>query len=304
MAERITWQATEAGRLDKVVADGIDSVTRSYVQTLISAGNVSVDQTVQTKNGFAVRVGQTLTVFLPDPVTVSSEGEDIPIDIVYEDEDMMVINKQQGLVVHPSPSTPSGTLVNALMFIRQRFSTINGVVRPGIVHRIDKNTSGLLVVAKNDRAHLSLAEQIATKTATRCYLALVDGNIKQDSGTICQPIGRHPKERKQMAVVPTGRVAITHFRVEERFGDYTLVHFQLETGRTHQIRVHSRFINHPVVGDDVYGGSNKFALSGQLLHAYQLSLNQPSTGERLTFTAPLPDYFQAVLVKLRAKANR
>ncbi len=296
--ERISFVVKNAGRLDGVIVSEMEEVTRSFVQNLIEKGLVSVGGKVVGKSGYAVKVGDTIDVVVPDPVGLSVEPEDIPIEIVYEDEDMIVVNKQQGLVVHPSVGTPSGTLVNALLHHQHTFSSINGVVRPGIVHRLDKNTSGLLVVAKNDKAHLSLAEQIATKEAKRYYIALVDGNVKEDEGIVEQPIGRNPKDRKQMAVVADGKSATTLYKVLARYGAYTLCEFELKTGRTHQIRVHAKYIHHPVVGDDVYGGSNKFGLCGQLLHAFRLVLRQPTTGETLTFEAPLPDYFQAVLDKL------
>lgn len=285
-------------RLDAAIVGELEEVTRSFVQNLIGKGLVTVNGVVQSKNGYALKLGDQVDVCIPDPVGLSVEPEDIPIQIVYEDEDMMVVNKQQGLVVHPSVGTPSGTLVNALLNLGDHFSSINGVVRPGIVHRLDKNTSGLLVVAKNDKAHLSLAEQIATKEAKRYYMALVDGNVKEDEGVIDAPIGRNPKDRKQMAVVQDGKNAVTHYKVVKRYGAYTLCEFELKTGRTHQIRVHAKYIHHPVVGDDVYGGSNKFGLLGQLLHAFRLVLRQPTTGEMMIFEAPLPDYFQAVLDKL------
>ena len=289
-------------RLDTSIAEAIEETTRSYAQKLIAKGNVSVNGRVVTKSGYALAAGDTVCVRYESPVTLSVAAEDIPIEIVYEDDDMLVVNKQQGLVVHPSVGTPSGTLVNALMNVRDKFSSINGVVRPGIVHRLDKNTSGLLVVAKNDRAHLSLAAQIATKEAKRFYMALVDGNVKEDEGIIDAPIGRNPKDRKQMAVVDGARNATTLWQVVERFGQYTLVRFELKTGRTHQIRVHAKYMRHPVVGDDVYGGSNKFGLSGQLLTAYRLELRQPTTQEPLAFEVPLPDYFTRVLNILRAHA--
>ena len=304
MTDAVTFVSEDGGRLDAVVAAGVDGVTRSFAQKLIERGNVTVGGNVILKNGYAVSVGDVVCVRMEEPTTLSCAPEDIPVDIVYEDDDMLVVNKQQGLVVHPSVGTPSGTLVNALMNVRDRFSGINGVVRPGIVHRLDKNTSGLLVVAKNDRAHLALAEQIATKTAKRFYLALVDGNVKEDTGRVDAPIGRNPKERKQMAVVADGRPATTLYTVVERFGQYTLMRFELKTGRTHQIRVHAKYIHHPVVGDDVYGGSNKFGLNGQLLHAYRLELVQPTTGQPVVLEAPLPDYFEAVLARLRAQANK
>ncbi|MBQ4444040.1 MAG: RluA family pseudouridine synthase [Clostridia bacterium] len=299
MADLVVFVVDSPARLDAAVAASVEDVTRSLAQKLIGMGNVSVNGKVVTKNGYALSAKDSVAVQTVDPVELSVAPEDIPIDIVYEDADMIVVNKQQGLVVHPSVGTPSGTLVNALMNVRDRFSGINGVVRPGIVHRLDKNTSGLLVVAKNDKAHLSLAEQIATKEAKRFYMALVDGNIKEDEGVICEPIARNPKDRKQMAVVEGGREATTLYTVVERFGQYTLVKFELKTGRTHQIRVHAKYIHHPVVGDDVYGGSNKFGLAGQLLTAYRLELDQPTTGERLAFEIPLPPYFLDVLEKLR-----
>lgn len=299
MAQRISFVCDRSGRADVVICQALEDVTRSRVQGLIAGGNVCVNGTPINKNGLSLSAGDRVDVLLTDPVELSCKAEDIPITIVYEDDDMLVIDKQQGLVVHPSVGTPSGTLVNALMAVRDKLSSINGVVRPGIVHRLDKNTSGLLVVAKNDKAHLDLARQIATKEAQRYYIALVDGNIKQDTGIIEQPIGRNPKDRKQMAVVADGRYAKTEYTVLERFGQYTLVQFKLYTGRTHQIRVHAKYINHPVVGDDVYGGSNKFGVQGQLLHAFRLLLRQPTTGELLQFEAPLPDYFQQVLRQLR-----
>lgn len=299
MADLVVFVVDSPARLDAAVAAFVEDVTRSLAQKLIGMGNVSVNGKVVTKNGYALSAKDSVAVQTVDPVELSVAPEDIPLDIVYEDDDLLVVNKQQGLVVHPSVGTPSGTLVNALMNVRDRFSGINGVVRPGIVHRLDKNTSGLLVVAKNDKAHLSLAEQIATKEAKRFYMALVDGNIKEDEGVICQPIARNPKDRKQMAVVEGGRDATTLYTVVERFGQYTLVKFELKTGRTHQIRVHAKYIHHPVVGDDVYGGSNKFGLAGQLLTAYRLELDQPTTGERLAFEIPLPPYFLDVLEKLR-----
>lgn len=297
--EYVSFVNANAGcRLDAAVVGELEDVTRSFVQNLIRKGLVAVNGKPESKNGFCLKAGDTVDVTIPDPVGLSVEPEDIPIQIVYEDEDMIVVNKQQGLVVHPSVGTPSGTLVNALLNLRDHFSSINGVVRPGIVHRLDKNTSGLLVVAKNDKAHLSLAEQIATKAAKRYYIALLDGNLKEDEGVVNAPIGRSPKDRKQMAVVEGGKSAETKWKVLKRYGQYTLCEFELKTGRTHQIRVHAKYLHHPVVGDDVYGGSDKFGLSGQLLHAYKLVLTQPTTGERLTFEAPLPAYFEEVLTKL------
>ena len=238
---------------------------------------------------------------MEEPVQITAEPQNLPVEIVYQDGDIAVINKTQGMVTHPCAGTPDGTLVNALMYHIRDLSAINGVLRPGIVHRLDKDTSGLLVVAKNNAAHLSLAEQIEKKTAGRYYVALVCGNIKEDEGTIDAPIARSVRDRKKMAVDENGRRAVTHYKVRERFGDYTLVEFKLETGRTHQIRVHAKYINHPVVGDVTYGKKDSFGLNGQLLHAYKLTLTHPTTGERMTFEADLPDYFKRVLDKLRKK---
>jgi len=288
----------EGVRIDVFLARKFD-LTRSYVKQLCDEGLVFCQNKQVKKAGFCPNLNDVIKVELPEPKEISAKAEDIPLDIVYEDDDLLVINKPQGLVTHPSQGTPDGTLVNAIMFHSDRLSSINGDIRPGIVHRLDKNTSGLLVVAKTDKAHLSLSKQIETKTAVRQYVALVDGNIKEDEGKIEQPIGRNPKDRKLMAVVKDGRYALTYYKVLERFGKYTLVEYTLKTGRTHQIRVHSKFINHPVVGDVDYGGSNVFKLNGQLLHAFRLSFDHPITGERLTFEAPLPDYFQQVLSKLR-----
>ena len=289
-------------RLDKAVAEFFDlTVTRSAAQKLIKDGNVSVGNTVVSKPAYKLREGEEVNVKLPAPVLVTAEPENIPIDIVYQDSDILVVNKPQGLTVHPSETQPNHTLVNALMYHISDLSGINGVLRPGIVHRIDKNTSGLLVVAKNDKAHLSLSGQIAEKTACRRYIALVDRNIKEDGGTVNAPLSRDKNNRLRMAVATGGRYSVTHYKVAERFGDYTLLNLQLETGRTHQIRAHMKHILHPVTGDELYGGSNKFKLKGQLLHAYELTLTHPTTGETLTFNAPLPEYFEEVLRKLRNK---
>ena len=287
-------------RADVFIAESL-GVTRSFVKQLVEKGNVFVNNFPIKKCGVSLYVGDAVTVDMPDPVIISAEPEDLPIDIVYEDEQVIVVNKAQGMVTHPATGTPNGTLVNALMFHSDRLSSINGAIRPGIVHRLDKDTSGLIVIAKTDLAHHSLSEQISQKTATRQYIALLDGNIKNDDGVIEQPIGRNPKDRKLMAVVSDGRYAKTLYRVIKRYGVYTLVEYTLKTGRTHQIRVHSKYINHPVVGDSQYGGSNEFGLKGQLLHAFRLSFDHPTTGERLTFEADLPEYFRAVLDKLDKK---
>ena len=274
-------------RADVCLCGLLEGHTRSSVKKLFDGGLVSINGRL-AKASQSVAAGDGIVCTLPDPVPVSARPEDIPIDIVYEDDDIAVINKQQGLTVHAGNGNIDGTLVNALLFRLRNLSGVGGALRPGIVHRIDKNTSGLLVVAKNDAAHVGLAEQIAQKTCKRQYIALLEGNLKDDCGNITTYIGRHPADRVKMAVVPPGRgkIAITDYLVEQRSGGYTLCRFTLHTGRTHQIRVH-------------YGiKKQRFALNGQLLHACRLELTHPRTGERMEFTAPLPDYFVAVLKKL------
>lgn len=247
-----------------------------------------------------LREGDVVRLEIPDEKPLDLEPKDIPITIVYQDDDLAVVDKPQGLTVHAGSGTAGDTLVNALLYRLDKLSGINGTLRPGIVHRIDKNTSGLLVVAKNDRAHLSLSAQIADKTCRRVYVALLEGVLKEDEGRIETYLNRSDRDRTKIAVSSHGRLAVTHFCVLERFANYTLCEFRLETGRTHQIRVHAKHIGHPVVGDPEYGYKNqKFRLNGQLLHARELSFLHPSTGERMTFTAPLPDYFEAVLKKIR-----
>lgn len=286
-------------RIDVYLAEKL-GFTRSRIKNLIESGNVTYNGRTVDKCGVKLSKGEVI-VTVEEPVQVTAEPQNLPVEIVYQDGDIAVINKAQGMVTHPCAGTPDGTLVNALMYHIRDLSAINGVLRPGIVHRLDKDTSGLLVVAKNNAAHLSLAEQIEKKTAGRYYVALVCGNIKEDEGTIDAPIARSVRDRKKMAVDENGRRAVTHYKVRERFGDYTLVEFKLETGRTHQIRVHAKYINHPVVGDVTYGKKDSFGLNGQLLHAYKLTLTHPTTGERMTFEADLPDYFKCVLDKLRKK---
>lgn len=283
-------------RIDIFLAEAL-GFTRSRVKSLIDDGNVLYNGEAVTKSGLKVKGGE-ITVTIDEPVSISAEPEDIDIDIVYQDDQIAVINKAQGMVTHPCSGTPNGTLVNAIMYHIKDLSAINGVLRPGIVHRLDKDTTGLIVIAKTNEAHLSLAKQIGEKTAGRYYLALVNGNIKEDEGTIDAPLGRSPKDRKKIAVVPNGKRAVSHFKVIKRYGDYTLVEFKLETGRTHQIRVHAKYINHSVVGDMTYGKKDAFGLNGQLLHAYKLELTHPKTGERMVFTCDLPDYYKRVLEKL------
>lgn len=275
--------------------------TRSSVKKLFESGFVLIGGK-SAKPSQSVPQGATAEVTLPDAVSCEAKPEDIEIDIVYEDKDVAVINKPQGMTVHAGNGNTEGTLVNALLYKLDSLSGINGVIRPGIVHRIDKDTSGLLVVAKNDAAHLSLAKQIEEKTCRRTYLALLEGNLKNDAGTVTTYIGRDPKDRVKMAVVEPsrGKIAVTDYTVLKRYKqNFTLCRFDLHTGRTHQIRVHARYLGNPVVGDPVYGvKKQKFNLNGQLLHAWRLRFTHPTTGEEMSFEAPLPDYFKEVLNKL------
>lgn len=291
-------------RLDVFLSREAD-ITRSNAKKVIDESGVLVNGVLRDKASFELKEGDEVSFEVPKPVKLEAVATDIPIEIVYEDEFFAVVNKPQGMVVHQATSYhENDTLVNALLYHLESLSSINGVIRPGIVHRIDKNTSGLLVVAKNDEAHLSLASQIENKTARRRYLGLCDGNFKEDTGTVDAPIARSKNDRKKMAIVSGGRHAVTHYKVIERFGNYTLVQFELETGRTHQIRVHAASIHHPIVGDDVYGGSTTLYQKGQLLHAYELVLTHPKSGERMCFHAPLPEHFQSVLRRLRNKKKQ
>lgn len=293
----------ESGRLDKVASQLFGNFSRSQLKELLASGNLLVNGQ-QKKPKYQVKSGDKLTLVEPEVKQLDLVAEKMDLDIVYEDDDVLVVNKPQGMVVHPSPGHESHTLVNALLY-HCPLSTINGTFRPGIVHRIDKDTSGLLMVAKNDLAHQSLAAQLKNKTNTREYLALVHGNIKEAEGTIDAPLGRSPKDRKKQAVVADGRPAITHFKVLDRFGDYTLVACRLETGRTHQIRVHMKYIGHPLAGDPLYGPKKTLPGAGQYLHAAKLGFKHPVTGEELLFEAPLPPYFAEMLKKLdkRRKIN-
>ncbi|WP_249629397.1 RluA family pseudouridine synthase [Streptococcus uberis] len=288
---------TGGARLDKALADLTD-LSRSQANDEIKKGTVLVNgEPVKAK--YTVKEGDIISYQLPEEEILDYEAEDIPIDIVYEDEDLAIINKAQGMVVHPSAGHSSGTLVNALLYHIKDLSTINGVVRPGIVHRIDKDTSGLLMIAKNDKAHHILADELKAKKSLRKYLAIVHGNLPNDRGMIEAPIGRSEKDRKKQAVTAKGKDAITRFQVVERFGDFTLVELSLETGRTHQIRVHMAYIGHPVAGDPLYGPRKTLAGNGQFLHAQTLGFTHPSTGEMITFTAEPPIIFRQTLEKLR-----
>ena len=295
-----TYVANEQIRLDVFLAKETGA-SRSNIKTVVESDGVFVNGVLRKKSGFELKEGDEVEFTLPEPKTLDVEpNSEIKLNIVYEDEHFAVINKPQGMVVHPASSyQKNDTLVNALLADLDKLSSINGVIRPGIVHRLDKDTSGLIVVAKTDEAHKSLASQIEKKTARRIYFGLCDGNFKEDNGTIDAPIARNKRDRKKMGIDPDGRRAVTHYTVLERFGKYTLVRFELETGRTHQIRVHSSHIHHPIVGDEVYGGSTTLYKNGQLLHARQLVLTHPISGEKMTFEAELPDYFENVLEKLR-----
>ncbi len=299
MTEKLITAACDYKRLDLFLADNTE-YSRSHIKKLIDDGNVTVNGK-SCKSGSSVKLGDRITINAPNPIKLDLTPQDIPLDIIYQDDDIAVINKQQGLTVHSGGGTNGGTLVNALLYRLDKLSGINGVIRPGIVHRIDKDTSGLLVVAKNDFAHLSLAKQIQDKTAKRIYLALLEGVVKADNGLIDTFIKRSDKDRKLMTTSKTsGRRALSEFKVIKRYDGFTLCEFSLKTGRTHQIRVHAKFMGHPVVGDKSYGyKKQKFDLNGQLLHAYKLILTHPKTGEIMEFTAPLPDYFENVLKKLK-----
>lgn len=289
------------GRLDKVCSEIFSDYSRSQIKQLLDGGNITVNGKTE-KAKYKVKSGDLIRLEEPETKTLELRPENIPLDIVYEDDDVIVINKPQGMVVHPAPGHDEHTLVNALLY-HCPLSTINGTFRPGIVHRIDKDTSGLLMVAKNDKAHRSLAKQLKDKTNIREYVALVHGRIAEDEGTINAPIGRSLKDRKKQAVVKDGRNAVTHFEVLKRYRDYTLVKCILETGRTHQIRVHMKYIGHPLVGDPLYGPKKTIKGNGQFLHAGKLGFVHPMTEKLLIFEAPLPKIFQECLEKLD-KTNR
>ena len=292
----------QTGRIDKVLTSLEPEITRSQLKNLINDGHVTVNgQAVKPK--YKVQAGDKISLVKPEPQSLELTPENIPLDIVYEDDDVIVVNKPQGMVVHPAPGHPDHTLVNALLY-HSPLSTINGTFRPGIVHRIDKDTSGLLMVAKNDLAHQSLAEQLRNKTNKREYLALVYGQIKEDEGTIDAPLGRNPQDRKKQAVVKGGRHAVTHFKVMKRYDNFTLVKCILETGRTHQIRVHMKYIGHPLVGDPLYGPRKVIGKNGQFLHAALLGFKHPRTGKKMVFEAPLPENFQKMLDKLDKQQHK
>lgn len=287
-------------RLDKYLVSQLEDFTRSAVSKLIEGGQVKVNEKTASKN-YKCKANDIVSVEIPDPVELDVTAENIPLDIVYEDSDLLVVNKPKGMVVHPAAGNYNGTLVNALLYhCKDSLSGINGVIRPGIVHRIDKDTSGLLIVAKNDTAHLDLAQQIKEHSFHRAYQAVAYGNFKEDKGTVNQPIGRHPKDRKKMAVtLKNSKNAVTHYEVIKRYEKFTHLRCVLETGRTHQIRVHMAYIGHPLAGDQVYGPKKVITqLNGQCLHAGELGFVHPRTKEYMEFNAPLPEYFTNFLKKL------
>ncbi|MDD4753278.1 MAG: RluA family pseudouridine synthase [Desulfitobacteriaceae bacterium] len=287
-------------RLDIFLVSHLPELSRSRIQKLIKEGEALVNGTA-VKPNYTIEMGDEIKISLPEPKELEVKAEEIPFEIIYEDHDLIVVNKPQGMVVHPAAGNWQGTLVNALLYHCQDLSGINGVLRPGIVHRIDKDTSGLLVVAKNDLTHMNLAEQIKAHTITRVYHAIVCGVMAEPAGIIEAPIGRHPVQRKKMAVVlKNGRHAVTRYHVLERFQGFTWVEVRLETGRTHQIRVHMSYLGYPVAGDPLYGQKKEnLGLKGQALHARVLGFHHPRTGEYMEFTAPLPKYFEELLQKLR-----
>lgn len=295
-------EENKSARVDLALSLQLPDISRSFIQKLIEKGAVSINGNTCDSKKYKVKEGDEVEIHLPEPAPLEIKAEDIPLDIVYEDGDLLVVNKPRGMVVHPAAGNETGTLVNALVFhCEGRLSSINGVIRPGIVHRIDKDTSGLLVVAKNDMAHDSLSKQLAAHSITRRYEALVFNNFQQDEGTVDAPIGRDPKNRLRQAVTEqNSKHAVTHWRVKERLGRYTLIEARLETGRTHQIRVHMSYINHPLVGDMIYGPKKQpFNIEGQLLHAEILGFIHPRTEEYMEFESRLPDIFEEVLEKLR-----
>lgn len=301
MDEIVIIADTAESRLDKFISDNSD-ISRSYAAKLAGDGCIRING-IRAQKKTKVSAGDEVVISLPEPQEIEAKPEDIPIDIVYEDDSVIVVNKPQGMVVHPAAGNTSGTLVNGLLY-HCSLSSINGAVRPGIVHRIDKDTSGLLVVAKTNEAHEALSGQLKERKALRKYCCIVNGNIKEDSGTVDEPIGRHPTDRKRMAVIEGGRDAVTHFKVLERFGQYTLVECTLETGRTHQIRVHMAFLGHNIVGDPVYGiKKDRDRGKGQLLHAKTIGFTHPKTGELMEFTSELPEEFATVLNKLRTNSK-
>lgn len=289
-------------RLDAYIASKKDNISRTNIQRLIEEGSILVNGQ-KKKISYKVQIGDSIEINIPEAKETDIKAEDIPLEVVYEDSDIIVVNKPKGMVVHPANGNPDGTLVNAIMNIcKGSLSGIGGEIRPGIVHRLDKDTSGLLIVAKNDLAHINMSTQIKNREVKKIYIALVKGNINENEATINMPIGRSTKDRKKMAVRKEGKEAVTHFKVLKRYGDYTLLKIKIDTGRTHQIRVHMAEIGHPVVGDMVYSkGKNEFGVEGQMLHATSLDFKHPITGKEMHLEADLPEYFKNVLNELDSR---
>ncbi len=286
-------------RLDIYIAENFNELSRTMIKKLIESNNILVNDKSE-KVSYKVQANDNISIDIPEAKETKLKAQEIPLDIIYEDSDIIVVNKPKGMVVHPANGNPDGTLVNAILAIcKNSLSGIGGELRPGIVHRLDKDTSGLIIVAKNDNAHINMSEQIKERNVKKTYIALVRGNVPEEEATINMPIGRSTKDRKKMAVTKNGKQAITHFKVLKRYSKYTLLEIKIETGRTHQIRVHMAEIGYPVVGDAVYSnGKNEFGIEGQMLHAYKLEFMHPITNKHMELTAPLPQYFEEILKKL------
>ena len=299
------YKVNEINRLDKAVSNINTTLSREAIQRMIKTGKILVNGK-QSKPSYKTNVNDIITIEEEIPQEeITLKPQEMPLDIIYEDDDIIIINKEKGIVVHPGNGNPDGTLANAVMAkCKGSLSGIGGKIRPGIVHRIDKDTSGLVIIAKNDLAHINLSEQIQNRKVQKTYIALVRGNVKENEATINMPIGRSTKDRKKMAVTKTGKEAISHFKVLERYNGYTLLEVKIETGRTHQIRVHLSEIGYPIVGDMVYSnGKNPFGVEGQMLHAAKLTFKHPTTNKEVTFEAPLPEYFTKVLQILEKQSN-
>ena len=305
MEELFVKDNSEKRRLDAYVTYKFDKISRTMAQKLIEDGKILVNEKKQ-KPSYKPEEGDIISMEIPEAKEIELKAQDIPVPVIYEDSDIIVVNKPKGMVVHPANGNPDGTLVNAILAMcKDSLSGIGGEIRPGIVHRLDKDTSGLLIIAKNDVAHMNMSKQIQERKVTKKYIALVRGVVAENEATIDLPIGRSTKDRKKMAIDPKGKNAVTHFRVLKRYDNYTLLELKIDTGRTHQIRVHMSYIGHPVVGDEVYSnGKNEFGVRGQMLHARYLKFKHPITGEELNLEAPIPEYFEKVLEKLKNRERK